>query len=336
MYDATFFKDKTILITGGSGSIGSYLVEELLKTDCKAIRVLTNSEYELFGIQKKYGFNKKLRFLLGDVRDKERLNVASDGVNIVFHAAALKHVPLCEFNPFDAIQTNVIGTQNMIEACIRNDVDRFVFISTDKAANPSSTLGATKLLSERLTISAMAYRRSLSKPIMYCVRFGNVLGTRGSVTELFFEQIKHNKPLTITHNDMTRFTMTKQEAVDLILSTVSIAKGGEIFVLKMKSMRIKDLAQALIDLYSPNPKSHNITEIGIRDGEKLHEDLITPDEIPKVKEMNGMYVIPPTNSNYYDKLPSIKTEEYSSKLCSFMSPDEIKSMLKGLKAEDFN
>jgi len=330
MYEPSIFNGKTILITGGSGSIGSYLVEELLKTECHAIRILTNSEYELFNIQKKYDQNKKLRFLLGDVRDKERLLVATEGVKIVFHAAALKHVPICEYNPFDAIQTNVIGTQNIIEASIKNDVEKLVFISTDKAANPLSTLGTTKLLSERLIIAAMTYRQSLLKPIMYCVRFGNVLGTKGSVTELFWEQVRNNKPLTITHKDMTRFTMTKKEAVDLILSTVGIAKGGEIFILKMRTMKIKDLAQALIDLYSTDPKNHNIIEIGIRDGEKLNEDLITTDEVSKVKEFKGMFVIPPPNTDYYEEFSSMKLKNYSSNGNELMSIDEIKSMIKNV------
>jgi FlaA1/EpsC-like NDP-sugar epimerase len=333
MYESAIFKGKTILITGGSGSIGSYLVEELLKTECNAIRILTNNEYELFRIQKKYGQNNKLRFLLGDVRDKDRLLVATEGVNIVFHAAALKHVPFCEFNPFDAVQTNVIGTQNIIEVSIRNDVEKFVFISTDKAANPLSTLGATKLLSERLTIAAMAYRRSLSKPIMYCVRFGNVLGTKGSVIELFMDQVRNNKPLTVTHKDMTRFTMTKKEAVNLILSTVGIAKGGEIFVLKMKAMKIKDLAQALIDLYSSDPKNHDIVETSIRDGEKLNEDLITNDEICKVKEFKDMYVIPPPNVDFYDQFSSMKSKNYSSNIGKLMSVDEIKTMIKDANLE---
>jgi FlaA1/EpsC-like NDP-sugar epimerase len=326
MYDKTFFKGKTILITGGSGSIGGYIVDELLKTDCKSIRILTNSEYELFRMQKKYGQNGKLRFLLGDVRDKERLLIASENTNIVFHAAALKHVPLCEFNPFDAIQTNVIGTQNMINASIKNDVEKFVFISTDKAANPLSTLGATKLLAERLTISAMAYRRSLSKPIMYCVRFGNVLGTRGSVTELFWEQVQNNETLTITNKEMTRFTMTKEEASNLILSTVGLARGGEIFVLKMESMRIIDLAEAIIELYSKNPKEHKIIETGIREGEKLHEDLITKEELGKVKEFNGMYVILPPNSNTYDNLPNLQSP-YTSNHKTPMTKQQIKKML---------
>ena len=299
------FSGKTILITGGSGSIGSYLTEAILQTDCKVVRVLSNNEYELFKLEKKFPDSKKLRLFLGDIRDKDRLRVAVDGVDIVFHAAALKHVPLCEFNPFDAIQTNVLGTQNMIEACIQSNVEKFVFISTDKASSPLSTLGATKLLAERLTISAMAYRRSLTRPIMYCIRFGNVIGTRGSVLELFMEQVRNNEALTITNNEMTRFTMTKKEAVELILSTVGIAKGGEIFVLKMKALKILDLAKAVISLYSKNAQEHKVIETGIRDGEKLHESLITKEEVSRFREYDGMYVLPPPNSEEYNNLPKL-------------------------------
>ena len=329
MMDPKIFENKTILITGGSGSIGSYLTEAVLQTNCKAVRILSNNEYELYSIEKKFPNSKKLRLFLGDVRDKDRLRVAVDGVDIVFHAAALKHVPLCEFNPFDAIQTNVIGTQNMIEVCIQANVEKFVFISTDKAASPLSTLGATKLLAERLTISAMAYRKTLTKPIMYCIRFGNVIGTRGSVLELFLEQIKNNQPLTITDENMTRFTMTKKEAVDLILSTVNIAKGGEIFVLKMKAMRIIDLAKSVIELYSKNPQSHEIVETGIREGEKLHESLITKDEVTRFKEFDDMYVLPPPNSNEYNNLPKLESS-YSSEKNELMSIEQIKEMLKGV------
>lgn len=317
---------KTVLITGGSGSIGTYLTEAILQTNCKTIRVLSNNEYELYTLEKKFPNSQKLRLFLGDIRDKDRLRVATEGVDIVFHAAALKHVPLCEFNPFDAIQTNVIGTQNMIETCIQANVEKFVFISTDKAASPLSTLGATKLLSERLTISSMAYRKSLSRPIMYCIRFGNVIGTKGSVLELFLDQVKNNKSLTITNSEMTRFTMTKKEAVNLILSTLKIARGGEIFVLKMKTMKILDLAKAVILLHSKNPESHEIIETGIREGEKLHESLITEDETSRFKEIDNMYVLPPPNSSEYENLKKLETS-YSSKQNQMMSIEEIKQML---------
>jgi UDP-N-acetylglucosamine 4,6-dehydratase/5-epimerase len=328
------FSGKTILITGGSGSIGSYLTEAILQTNCKAIRVLSNNEYELYTLERKFPNSKKLRLFLGDIRDKGRLRVAADGADIVFHAAALKHVPLCEFNPFDAIQTNVIGTQNMIEACIQANVEKFVFISTDKASSPLSTLGATKLLAERLTISAMAYRKSLTRPIMYCIRFGNVIGTRGSVLELFLDQVKNDKPLTVTHNEMTRFTMTKKEAVNLILSTIEIAKGGEIFVLKMKALKIMDLAKSVISLYSKNPNSHEIIETGIREGEKLHESLITKEEVTRFKKIDDMYVLPPPDSSTYDNFPKLESS-YSSEQNKMMTEEEIKTMLNEI-SNDFS
>jgi|SaaInlStandDraft_2_1057019.scaffolds.fasta_scaffold84639_2 FlaA1/EpsC-like NDP-sugar epimerase len=320
------FDNKTILITGGSGSIGSYLTESLLETNCKSIRILSNNEYELYNLEKKFSYSKKLRLFLGDIRDKNRLRVATEGVDIVFHAAALKHVPICEFNPFDAVQTNVIGTQNIIESSIQSNVEKFVFISTDKAASPLSTLGATKLLAERLTISAMAYRKSLTKPIMYCIRFGNVIGTKGSVLELFLDQVKRGDPLTITNNEMTRFTMTKKDAINLILSTVEIAKGGEIFVLKMKALKILDLAKSIISLYSKIPKTHQIIETKIREGEKLHESLIANDEISRFKDFGNMYVIPPPNSNEYDHLETLQNS-YSSNDNNMMTIEEIQKML---------
>lgn len=332
MVDLSYLDNKTILITGGSGSIGSHLVKALLNTNCNSIRVLSNNEHELYLLQRKHSQNKKLRYLLGDVRDKDRLEIAVRGVDIVFHAAALKHVPLCENNPFDAIQTNVIGTQNMIEASITANVEKFVFISTDKAANPLSTLGATKLLAERLTIAAMSYRGT-SRTIMYSVRFGNVLGTRGSVVELFYNQIKNNKPVTITDKNMTRFTMTPTQAVELILSTVERAKGGEVFVLKMNVMKIVDLVKAMIELYSSD-KQHKIIDIGIREGEKMHEELITEEEVGRAREWDNMYVIPPYGSTTYDHLPKLQTS-YSSKLAEPLNVEQIKNDVKNFQLDEF-
>lgn len=324
----TYLKDKTVLVTGGSGSIGSHLVEALINSECRSIRVLSNNEHELYMLQRRVGNNEKLRLLLGDIRDKNRLQFATKEVDIVFHAAALKHVPLCETNPFDAIQTNVIGTQNIIESSIFSNVEKLVFISTDKAANPMSTLGATKLLAERLVIAAMNYRGT-SRTKMYCVRFGNVLGTRGSVVELFYNQIKNKKDITITDKNMTRFTMTPDSAINLILSTVEDAKGGEVFVLKMKSMKIIDLVNAMIELYGEG-QNLKIKEIGIRQGEKMHEELITEEEMGRAKEQSSVYVIPPYGSLDYDDLQELK-EKYSSNIVDTLSIEEIKLEIQGFK-----
>lgn len=328
-----YLKGKTVLITGGSGSIGSHLVKALINSDCRSIRVLSNNEHELYLLERKFGKGKKMRYLLGDIRDKNRLKIAANDVDIVFHAAALKHVPLCETNPFDAVQTNVIGTQNMLEASISANVEKFVFISTDKAANPMSTLGATKLLAERLAIAAMSYRGS-KRTRMYCVRFGNVLGTRGSVVELFFNQIKNKKPITITDKNMTRFTMTPTDAINLILSTVEFAKGGEVFVLKMNAMRIIDLVNAMIELYGDGEKQE-INEIGIRQGEKMHEELITDEELSRAREFNDVYVIPPYGSTNYDDYPKLK-KSYSSNSVTPLSIKEIKSDIKKFQFDESN
>jgi len=326
-----YLKDKTVLITGGSGSIGSHLVKVLIDSDCRSIRVLSNNEHELYLLERKFGKSEKMRYLLGDIRDKNRLNIAAKEVDIVFHAAALKHVPLCETNPFDAVQTNVIGTQNMLEASISADVEKFVFISTDKAANPMSTLGATKLLAERLAIAAMSYRGS-KRTKMYCVRFGNVLGTRGSVVELFFNQIKNKKLITITDKNMTRFTMTPTDAINLILSTVEFAKGGEVFVLKMNVMRIIDLVNAMIKLYG-NGEKLEINEIGIRQGEKMHEELITEEELSRAREYKNMYVIPSYGTTDYDDYPKLE-QRYSSNSVTPLNIEQIKSDIEKFQFDE--
>lgn len=320
-------ENKIILITGGSGSIGSYLIEKLIKTPCKAIRVFSNNENELYELRKKYSEEKKLRYFLGDIKDSRRLKIALENVHIVLHAAALKHVPICEYNPYDAVQTNVIGTQNVIEMSIQSNVEKFVLISTDKAANPTSTLGGTKLLAEKLTVAGMSYSTHSQKPIMYCVRFGNVLGSRGSVYEIFQEQIQNNESITITDKEMTRFVMTKDEATDLILSTIPIAKGGEIFVLKMKSMKILDFAKSMILFNNKKLEEYKIIETGIREGEKIHEELVTIDEFKKVKKLNDLYVIPSILHNYLLDLEGID-ETIKSDSLEKLTDNEILEMIK--------
>lgn len=292
---ADFYKGKTILVTGGVGSIGSYLIRELLKYEPKSIRVFDNNETGLFDLEQDLR-SGTVRLLVGDIRDKERLIVAMEDVDIVFHAAALKHVPLCEFNPFDAVKTNVIGTQNVLDAAYAQGVKKVITVSTDKAVNPSNVMGATKLLAERLTISANSYHGH-KKTAFSCVRFGNVLNSRGSVIPLFMKQIEKGGPITITHPDMRRFFMEIPSATELILKAGMLSSGNEIFILKMPAARIMDLAEVMRDLLAPEygfkPEEITFEIIGTRVGEKINEELLISDETTCVYENEDMIVVVP-------------------------------------------
>lgn len=331
-----FYEEKTILVTGGVGSIGKEIVKELLQYKIKAIRVLDNNETGLFDLKQELQTDK-LRTFIGDVRDKDRLKRAMEGVDIVFHAAALKHVPLCEYNPFEAVKTNVVGTQNVIEAAMDEDVEKFIMISTDKAVNPINVMGATKLLAERLTISANLYKGK-RRIALSCVRFGNVLGSRGSVVPLFMKQIKEMKKITLTDADMTRFVMPVWNAVSLVLKACEMAKGGEIFVLKMPVVKIGDLAEAIIEEIAPRygyqPEEIEIETIGKRAGEKDYEELMTEDEAINAYEDETMFVILPKPMNMMGKIPSIpdgfkkvRIKKYSSNNQKLLSKEEIKKLL---------
>ena len=288
------FKNKKILITGGTGSIGFGLASQLMKYEPSTIRILSNDENSIFEMRRLFPKNNILTFRIGDVRDRDRLNLAIKNIDIVFHAAAMKHVDICEQNPFDAVKTNVVGTSNILEASIIENVSKFVFISTDKATNPTSTLGASKLLAERLTLDASSYRGK-GKTIFSIVRFGNVIGSRGSVFQIFLEQIRKGKPLTVTDSRMTRFIMSIPEATNLILEVTNIAKDREVFILKMPSVRIIDLARSMVRicktevLHGKNPPLIKISKL--REGERFHEFLITRDEIPFCHDMGKMYKI---------------------------------------------
>jgi FlaA1/EpsC-like NDP-sugar epimerase len=324
-----FFKDKTILVTGGTGTIGTEIVSQLMRNSPKAIRIFSNDENGLFILQQELRFQKNLRFLFGDVRDKDRLRMACEGVDVVFHAAALKHVPICEYNPFDAVRTNVIGTQNLIEVALLENVENFIFISTDKAVNPTSTMGASKLLCEKLVVEACSYRGK-RRTKFSCVRFGNVLGSRGSVTEVFKHQIELGEAVTITHPEMTRFIMLSTQAVGLVFRAAEIAEGGETFILKMPGLRILDLAEVMIEELSSKPVKSKIKVVGLRAGEKLHEELLTAFEMSNSAELADMFVI-----NSRDALSSDRTSvnsscnnSYSSKDVQLLSKPEISKMLK--------
>jgi len=331
-----FYENKTILVTGGVGSIGKEIVKNLLGYEIKAVRVLDNNETGLFDLKQEMQKNK-LRTFIGDVRDKERLQRAMEDVDIVFHAAALKHVPLCEYNPFEAVKTNVIGTQNLIEVAMDEGVEKFITISTDKAVNPINVMGATKLLTERLTISANFYKGE-RKTAFSCVRFGNVLYSRGSVLPLFEKQIKKGF-LTLTDSHMTRFIMKISHAVELILKAAKIAKGGEIFILKMPAVKINDLAETVIEKLAPKygykPEEIEIKIIGKRLGEKMHEELMTEDEAENAYEDDKMLIVLSRNfdimSRISYKLPDNfkKAQEriYSSSSAKLLTKEEIRTLL---------
>lgn len=288
------FKNKIILITGGTGSIGIGLVKQLIKCKPKEIRIFSNDENSVVEVKDTIGTNPTFKFMVGDVRDKDRLNLAIRNVDIVFHAAAMKHIDICEENPFDAIKTNVVGTSNILEASIIENVSKFIFISTDKATNPTSTLGGSKLLAERLTLDASSYVGT-GKTIFAIVRFGNVIGSRGSVFQIFQQQIKNRLPLTVTDSRMTRFIMSISEAAYMILKVTHIAKDSEIFILKMPAIKIEDLAKGMLNVYSKRFSNQKILrKIKIsksRERERFSEFLITSEELPYCHDIGEMYQV---------------------------------------------
>ncbi|MFH1073022.1 MAG: SDR family NAD(P)-dependent oxidoreductase [Nanoarchaeota archaeon] len=331
-----YYKNKTILVTGGVGSIGSEIVKQLLQFNPQQVRVLDNRETEMFTFQQLMKAHKNVRFLLGDVRDKERLMRASSGINIIFHAAAYKHVEACEYNPDEAVKTNIIGTENLIDAAIAEQVDKVIFISTDKAVNPVNTMGATKLLGEKLIMNA-CYRRK-TETVFSCVRFGNVLNSQGSVMPIFINQIKHGGPVSLTHAEMRRFFISIPQAVNLVLKSAVITTGREIFILKMDAFRIQDLAEVMIRECSPkfgiNPDTVKIEITGIRPGERMDELLMTEEESNLAEEVDGMFVIRPdvffphyaqhTKSGHH----RIDPKNYNSYQAPLLTKEEIKKRLQ--------
>jgi len=325
------FKDKKILVTGGTGSIGSELVRKLLEYNPKVIRILSNDENAQFDLEQELKEYDNVRFLVGDIRDKERLKMASEDIDLVFHAAALKHVPLCEYNPFEAIKTNVIGTQNLLEVAIDEEVEKVITISTDKAVNPVNVMGATKLLAERLTIAANYYR-GLRKTVFSCVRFGNVLGSRGSVVQLFERQIRNGGPITVTSPNMMRFVMSPQRAIELVLKAAWMTKGEEIFIFKMPALRVGTLAEVMVEKLAPkygyDPRSIEMRVIGKRKGEKLYEELMTEDEATNAYETEDMLVVLPHPPDKNYKKISIK--RLTSRDTGTLGKEEIGKLLESI------
>jgi len=283
------FDQKKLLITGGTGSFGNAVLNRFLDTDIEEIRIFSRDEKKQDDMRKRFA-NAKLKFYIGDVRDYTSLLNATRGVDYIFHAAALKQVPSCEFHPMEAVKTNVIGTENVLEAAIQNEVRRVVCLSTDKAVYPINAMGISKAMMEKVMV-AKSRNVDSAKTVICGTRYGNVMASRGSVIPLFVDQIRAGKPITVTDPNMTRFMMTLADAVDLVLYAFEHGNNGELFVQKAPAATIETLARALTELLDKS--DHSIHEIGTRHGEKLYEVLLSREEMACAEDLGGYYRIPP-------------------------------------------
>jgi len=281
------FKNKVLLITGGTGTFGNAVLKRFLNSDIKEIRIFSRDEKKQDDMRIFYK-NDKLKYYIGDVRDKPSIDFATEGVDYIFHAAALKQVPSCEFFPMESVKTNVIGCDNVIESAINHNVSKVIILSTDKAVYPINAMGLSKALSEKIMI-AKSRQLTNHQTILCGTRYGNVMGSRGSVIPLFIDQIKSGKPITITDPKMTRFMMTLEEAVELVLYTFNHGEQGDIFVQKSPASTIETVAKALLKLLKAN---NEIRIIGTRHGEKLYETLVNREEMAKVTDLGNYYKIP--------------------------------------------
>ncbi len=322
------FNNQIILVTGGTGSWGYELVKQLLTYEPKEIRIFSRNESNQFTMKQEFDNNSKLQFIIGDIKEKDVLIEASQDVDYIFHLAALKHVPVCEHQPLEALKTNVNGTQNVIDAAISCNVKRVVYISTDKASNPSNFYGLSKAMGERLIIHANTLN---TKTKFVCIRGGNVLGTNGSVIHVFKKQIQEKGKIGITDLEMTRFFLTIEEAIKLVFKATIESVGGEIFVMKMPACKIIDLAQVLVE--ASNKKDVGVEILGIRPGEKIHELLLSEYEsLTTIVYDNEYFVIlPPIYieglKEHYSKYKPANLINYNSSK-DWMSKEEIKEVLK--------
>lgn len=314
----SFFKNKSILVTGACGTVGRELVRQLLEDSSVGELIgIDNNESELFFLEQRFQQYPHARFFLADVRDSYKLRRKMQGIDVVFHAAAFKHVILCERSPFEAVQTNILGVQNVINAAIDNKVELVVFTSSDKAVNPTNVMGTSKLMGERLMTAANSNLRDGS-PIFVSTRFGNVLGSRGSVIPIFREQIRRKGPVTLTDPDMTRFIMSISEAVRLVIDSAVLAKGGCVFVTKMPVIRIKDLAgimiQELAPRYGYQPEEIGIEVVGTKPGEKMYEELLSLEEMRRTWELPRYFVVLPAFRRLYRRIEYNFTEVISKEI----------------------
>ena len=325
------FENKKILITGGTGSLGKALTKRLLESKVDTIRIFSRNESKQVDMENELS-DSRLRFLIGDVRDRDRLETALEDIDIVFHVAALKHVPRIEYNPFEAIKTNVIGSQNVIDAALKQNVEKAICISTDKAVSPLNTYGATKLLMEKLFITAnnfMQLPRHRTKFLV--IRYGNVFGSSGSIIPTFLKQIKNGGKITVTDTRMTRFSITMEQALDFILDCTVTGKQSEIYIPKLKGYSIELIIETFRDLYEVE-----IENIGLRPGEKFHEVLISKDESPYSWNLGDKFMISnPSKKDeevleaYSGKIEkNTELKEYSSEQVEKLTVNEIKELIQ--------
>lgn len=324
------FKDKILLITGGTGSFGNAMLKGFLNSDLKEIRIFSRDEKKQEDMRIEYK-NDKLNFVIGDIRDFDSVNNAMAGVDFVFHAAALKQVPSCEFYPMQAVQTNILGAENVLEAAAKNNVKRVVVLSTDKAVYPINTMGMSKAIMEKLAVSkARDPRVKAIDGIYTSTRYGNVMASRGSIIPLFIKQIKEGKPLTITNPKMTRFMMSLDQSVELVLFAFTNGNPGDIFVQKSPGATIETLAQALKELFDAD---NEIQIIGERHAEKMYETLCSKEEMAKAEDMGNFYRIPADfrDLNYTKYVqtdgPSLNKEEYNSDNTERLGVEQLKELL---------
>lgn len=325
------FKGKTVLVTGGTGSFGHYIVGRLLSEDPAEVRIFSRDEKKQDEMRYEFAEQSNIRFIIGDVRNRESVKKALRGVDIVYHAAALKQVPSCEYNVYEATETNVIGARNVIEEAIEEDVEKVIAIGTDKAVEPVNAMGMTKALQERLFISAN-YTKRKSRTILSCVRYGNVVGSRGSVVPLFHRQIREVRAITITDPNMTRFILRLSDAIELVFKATQLAVGGEIFVLKVSAVKITDVAEVMIEALAKT-NGVQMKTIGVRPGEKIHEVLVSQAESFRTLERDNLYIVLPQldlpevvkNHVGYEKM---KGCEYSSSGAPKLDREQTKEMLQ--------
>lgn len=323
------FKDKVLMITGGTGSFGNTVLNRFLTTDVREIRIFSRDEKKQEEMRITIN-NPKLRFYIGDVRDYDSICHAMKGVDYVFHAAALKQVPSCEFYPMEAVRTNVIGTENVMNAATANGVKRLIVLSTDKAVYPINAMGISKAMSEKLMIAKSRMQRE-GETVFCATRYGNVMASRGSVIPLFVSQIKEGKSLTVTDPNMTRFLMSLEDSVDLVLHAYEHGQQGDVFVQKAPASTVADLAQALIELFGGKEEARII---GTRHGEKLYESLISREEMAHAQDMGDYYRIPADNrdlnyAKYFSDGEEIisHAEDYTSHSTNRLNVEEIKMLL---------